>query len=382
MAGPPRPRSALAALAGSLLLGACVIDLDHLSSGGTGGAAAASTTGSISSSGSGSSSSGSSSSGSSSSGAGDAGCPLLDCSCIGGPTAVAAGSPLADSPRGVALTSDGLYWADENGGAIVLAPASGGAPQQLAGADAPHAIDVSGGTVVWGAQEGLFTCTASSCAGTKQQVLGSAAPGSLQFVSYDGQTVVWSDLGSGPDSGKVIACALASCSPIDLQDNMIAPGGVRLNGDTAFWTDEGDGNQNGTVSSSPKTTASLSQLASELDLPAGIDADDTYVYWTAWAAGGQVLRCPKTGSACTPVDIAPAAGGLGHPLDLRVGGGRVYWTTTDDGAIRSCPQPGCGTAMPQVLVTGRQAIQRIAVGASCLFWSEDGNGGAVMRTAL
>jgi hypothetical protein len=367
MAGPPRLRFAPAALAGVLFLGACIINLDNLSSGGTGGGEASSSTGSSSSS--------------SSSGTGDAGCPLLDCSCIGSPTVVASGAPLADSPLGVAVTSDGVYWTDESGSAVAFAPASGGAAQKLADANSPHALDVSGGTVVWGAQEGLFTCTASACAGTKHQVLNSAASNSLQEVAFDGQTVLWSDLGSGPGSGKVMACTLPSCSPLDLQDNMIAPGGVRLSAGTAFWTEEGDGNQNGSVSSSPKTTPSLSQIASELDLPAGIDADDTYLYWTAWTAGGQVLRCAKTASACTPEDIAPAAGGLGHPLDLRVAGGRIYWTTTDDGTIWSCPQPGCGSAMPQVHVTGRPALRRIAVGTSCLFWTEEGSGGAVMRMA-
>jgi hypothetical protein len=288
-----------------------------------------------------------------------------------------AGAPLADSPRGVAVTSDGLYWVDENGGAVAFAPASGGAPQQIAPASLPRVIDVSGSTVVWGEATGLFRCTASSCSGTKLQVLDSAAPSSLQAVSFDGATVVWSDIGSGPGSGKVIGCTLASCSPVDLQDNMIAPGGVRLYDDDAFWTEQGNGNNNGTVWTSPEPATSPMQIAYALDFPRGIDADDTYVYWTAWTTGGQVLRCPKTGSNCTPVDVAPAAGGLGHPLDIRVGGGRIYWTTTDDGTIRSCPQPGCGSAMPQVHVTGRVGLQQIAVGTSCLFWTEDG--GAVMR---
>ena len=47
----------------------------------------------------------------------------------------------------------------------------------------------------------------------------------------------------------------------------------------------------------------------------------------------------------------------------------------------SCPQPGCGTAKPKVHVSGRQGLHRLAVGSSCIFWTEDGGGGAVMKIA-
>jgi hypothetical protein len=35
-----------------------------------------------------------------------------------------------------------------------------------------------------------------------------------------------------------------------------------------------------------------------------------------------------------------------------------------------------------VHVTGRQGIQRLAVGTSCLFWTEDGGGGEVVKAPL
>ena len=400
MAGRPRLRFVHAALAGSLLLGACIINLDNLSSGsaggtgGTGGASASSgsgtstgtSTGSTAGStgpGSGSSSSTAPSSGSSSSGSGDGGCPLLDCSCVTGPTVVAANTPLADTPYGIAVTNDGVYWTDQNGGAVAFAPASGGAPQKLAAANIPYALDVSGSTVVWSAQEGLFSCTATSCATSKHQVLNSAMQNSIHEVAYDGLVALWADVGSGTNSGKVIACTLATCAPVDMQDNLIAAGGVRLYGGAAFWTEMGNGNQNGSVSTSPETTVSVSQIASALDVPRGIVADDTYVFWTSWKMGGHVYRCPRTGGTCnTPTDIAPmAAGGFGHPFDIRLAGGRVYWSTTDDGTIQSCPEPDCGSAMPTVHVSGRQGLQRFTIGSSCLFWTELGMNGAVMKMA-
>jgi hypothetical protein len=350
-----------AAVAG-ILCGACVLKLDDLSSGGTGGATSTST-GSGSSGGSG----------------GGAWCPLLDCSCSSAPEVVAAGFPLADGPRGVATTSDGVFWVNDTTGAVVEAPAGGGAPQKLTGANAPRALDAHGTTLVWTAQEGLFTCLLPSCDGSKHEVLGAAAPGSLRDVAYDGHAVVWSDAGSGNHSGKVMTCVLGGCSPVSLADNLIAPDGVALYGDSAFWVDQGDNSPDGSAARSPVATPGMVGIASGLDQPAHVAADDSYVYWTEGIPMGHVVRCPYPASCAAPEDIAPAAGGFPRPNDIRVAGGRIYWTNTDDGSILSCPQQGCSGAMPKVHVTGRHSLQRMAVGTSCIFWTEDGDGGAVMK---
>lgn len=373
MTGLPRLRLVLA-VAGSMIVGACVLDLDNLASGGTGGMATTS-----SGSGTGGAVSSTDSTTTSSGAGGDAGCPLLDCSCVGGPTVVASGSPLADSPRGIALTSDGVFWVNDASGKVVQAPASGGPAQKLVDASLPRAIDAYGDTLVWTAQAGIYTCTLPSCATSAHEVLNGAAPGSLRDVAYDGNAVVWSDVGSGSNSGKVIACLLGSCSPVDLADGLLAPAGVTLHGGSAFWVDQGDGNQNGVVARSPVPGPAEMQVAASLNLPTQIAADDSYVYWTEWTLAGHVYRCPYPGSCNAPEDIAPAAGGLPHPRDIRVGGGRIYWTNTDDGSIRSCPQQGCASTMPKVHVTGRLSLQRLVVGTSCIFWTEDGDGGAVMK---
>jgi hypothetical protein len=368
-----RPTRVLGVVALAALSTTCVLDLGGLSGGtttttGQGGAAG------------GSASSGGGPPDAGPDGAG--GCPLLDCSCAAGPTVLAAGTTFADLPRGLAADADGVYWVDFQGGQVMRRRASGGGPEQLAAAVAPRALAVSGQTLVWTESDGVHACTLSSCAGTAHLVTPSLAPGSLRAVAFDGQTVAFTDLGMGPNQGKARACALGACTPIDLAGTLVAPEGLVQDGSLAFWIDQGNGNQNGTVQSSPTSAQAVAQIAASLDLPFGVAVDDTYVYWTQHLPAGHVYRCPRAGGYCDhPEDVAPQAGALGRPADLHLGNGRIYWTNDDDGSIRSCPQPGCGSALPTVHVTGRVGIEKLAVGSSCLFWTENGGGGAVLEVA-
>ena len=36
------------------------------------------------------------------------------------------------------------------------------------------------------------------------------------------------------------------------------------------------------------------------------------------------------------------------PLDLAIAGGRVYWTSSGDGTLTSCPVGGCGAEKPRL----------------------------------
>jgi hypothetical protein len=118
---PRTPLLALLAGALSALLGACVLDLGDLSSGG------AASSGGEGGGGVPSSASGGGSDG----GGGDAGCPLLDCACASGPTVLASGATFTDLPRGIALASDGLYWASQDGDTLVRIPSGGGPPEAI-----------------------------------------------------------------------------------------------------------------------------------------------------------------------------------------------------------------------------------------------------------
>ena len=350
----------------------CILDFEGLAGPGTGGGAGTAGGGGQPATG------GTAGSGT----AGGGACAALDCCPAGEPIELAHGAKVADLPRGLRVRDDGLYWVNLQGGNVVRLPSSGGAVETLAPADGPRDLAIAGDTLVWTAKDGIHACALPSCAANAHLVVASLAPDSLRAVAFDGVTAVFTDRGAAPDDGRTRSCALAACAPLDLATGMKGPEGVALDGGFAFWVEQGNGNMNGSVARSPAGEASLTQMAAGRMYPLGIAVDDAYAYWTEEEAGGHVYRCPVGGTYCdTPEDIAPAGGPLGHPTDIQIAGGRIYWANVDDGTILSCPQPGCEADEPKVHVTGRQGLMRLAINSTCLFWTENGAGGGVYKTS-
>jgi hypothetical protein len=363
------------AAAGLLALAqGCILDLDDLTGGG--GAPSSSTS-------------------SSSSGGGGAGCAPLDCGCVSGPIAIAAGAPLAGSPNGIVLTGDAVTWADLDGNVIAHVTKAGGAPELVVDTPSPRAVAIAGSTLAWAADDGVHACAlpvamggdppyppAQPACADDHLVSAGMAPGSVRAIAFDGQIAAWSDHGTGAGDGAVRSCSIGSCAStsIALASALVAPEGIAFEDDMAFWTTQGNGNDNGTVFRSPKSAATPSQIAGARVMPTGVAANATDVYWTEWRPDGRVYRCAKQAGYCDqPEDVAPSAPGLARPREIRLTADRVYWTSTDDGSIASCPIEGCGAASPVVHVTGRHGISGLAIGASCLFWTETGDGGGVWK---
>ncbi len=394
--------------AGSVLaLAACLVDLSDLSGGsrdagsagggGAGGLAAttseASTTmgiggGATTSTAAATSSAGSAGNGGS--GGDSTGCatPVLDCSACACPAGGCAAVPLAtgsdaDGPLGIAISSDGLFWVDKPAGRIMGILAKASAPQELAGINAPTAIAAASGRLFFTAQDGLWSCVLPGCNASKKNYASPLAPGSIQGVAYDGGLVYWSDRGANVNmgDGEVWRCdpANACASPYLIANQQLLPKGLFLTTNDLFWIAQGNGNANGTVLRVPRTGVNPTVVTAALTSPSGLAADATYVYWTQATAVGKILRCAYGAGYCdTPQDVAPGASTLNLPIDAALAGGRIYWNDSGDGDIRSCPTPGCPAGQkPRIHATGRQGVHRIAVGSSCLFWTDDVNGGTV-----
>jgi hypothetical protein len=75
--------------------------------------------------------------------------------------------------------------------------------------------------------------------------------------------------------------------------------------------------------------------------PWGITVDSDSVYFTNRVASGSVAQCPKTGCGAKRIELAS---GQGHPYGIAVSGNNVYWTSTDDGAIRTALKGAAGFA--------------------------------------
>jgi hypothetical protein len=396
---------AFAAASSALALAACLVDLANLSGGtpdggapgggGNGGSTTAATTSGDAATTGGGGATSSATTSSATSGGGTGGtiisvCPgaVLDC---GGCACPAGGCPAvplatgndATGPRGIATSSDGVFWSDTTDGRIMGILAQGGAPQVIVKATSPTALAVAAGRIVYTAQDGLWTCLLANCFTTKAHLASPIAPGSVQSVAYDGQLVYWADRGDDPNmgNGKVWSCdPAAGCVALhQIAGQQLNAQGVFLTADAVFWVAQGNGNANGSIHKAPRTGAGLTDLAAALVLPMGLAADATYVYWTQATVAGALLRCDHTLGYCDkPVNVAPAAGTLGLPSDLVISSGRLYWNENTKGIISSCPLPACAAAeMPLVHASGRQGINRLAVGSTCLFWTDGVNGGTV-----
>ena len=358
----------------ALALGACIVDLSNLSGGEPdpdGGDPSGSTT---------SGAGGSTGSGCVGSALDCSGCACADGGCDVVP--LATGSD-ADGPRGIAVSSDGVFWVDKGGGRIMGFLAQGTAPQLIVKANAPTTLAVASGRITYVAQDGLWTCLLPSCDATRSHLAGSIAPGSVQSVAYDGQLVYWADRGDNVNTGNgaIWRCdPTTDCSaPTLIANQLLNAQGLFLTEDALFWMAQGNGQSNGSIHKSPRNGPGQMDLAAALVLPTGLAADATYVYWTEATMSGAVLRCDHTLGYCTtPDNVAPKAGALGLPLDLALAGGRLYWNENAKGTLSSCPLPGCAAAEdPRVHAAGRTGVRRLAVGSSCLFWTDEVNGGTV-----
>jgi hypothetical protein len=362
------PPAALLVAATSLLLGACVLDLGGLTGGVTGGAG------------------GSASGGKGPGGAGGTapGCDLLDCApCAGAcpeggcpPTPVPTPSDV-DRPWAVAVSEDAVYWVNQHGYTVARRKKGSPASEVITTATAPTAIAAAFGTVIWADLDGLWSCPADTCNAAKKKLYASLSPGSLGGVAYDGQTVYFTDRGTGQADGKVLRCAPDACgSPQEIVTGQLAPAGIALTSDSVLWSDMGTGEQNGNVYKASKAGQNVTLIASSLILPTAVVADEIHVWFTQWSADGKVFRCTHTQGYCdAPFDIAPAAGFLALPFDLALAGDRVYWSSTGDGVVASCPIDGCVESAPRVHVKERTGLREIALGKACLFWVDDTGGG-------
>ncbi|APR88558.1 Putative serine/threonine-protein kinase pknH [Minicystis rosea] len=372
-------------LAPALLVGACILDLDGLTGGpiGTGGS-----TGGHGDGGSTGGHGDGGSTGAHGDGGSETSCAPLDCTSCAAACASAACAPTplatskdADGPWAVAVMDGDVYWVNKLGGTVARRTLGSAAPEVLTAVVAPVAIAAAGGSVVWAEQDGLWGCPAEACDANKKKIFGSVAPGSLQGVALDGQFVYFTDRGDGQLTGKVVRCAIDGCAaPLEIVTGQVAPQAITLSGAFVFWTDAGNGEANGNVYRASTTGQGVTQITGNLVSPSAVAADDMYVYFTRSSPDGRVFRCPHGAGYCdAPEDLAHAAAPLAQPIDLALVGGRIYWTERGDGALRSCPQDGCGPDAPRVHASGRDGMRRLAIGSSCLFWVDDTGGGGVFE---
>ena len=366
----PRPSflSGLLLAAIALPTVACWLDLDRLGAG-LPGAAAGGGTGSTSSTMSGS-------------GGGGPGSLVLDCDpCPEGgcaPVPVAEGPAFALGAADLVVGSDGVYWVNQEGGEVMRFVSGAEVPEALTSAVAPRCLVVRDGNVFYGDDEGLWSCAAEDCMASRQKLAPSVAQGTIGRVAFDGASVYWTDRGTSDSDGRVYGCAPGDCAtPKEYATGLFRSDTILASGGQLFWVELGNGNGNGAIYQGSSGGAATS-VAGALVFPTSVAVDNDSFYYPSWQPSGTIQRCPKGGYCSGPAMITPGEAG-DKPFDVAVSGGRVYWSDTMGGAIRSCPTAGCGDEAPRVHTSGRTGLSRFVLGKACIFWVDATNGGSVMK---
>jgi hypothetical protein len=304
-----------------------------------------------------------------------------NCTCNGDACVPILIAPLTGQVGGLAATATGLYFTDDINlptyGIVGFAP-FGGTGTKLLEPDAalPGALAVHGASVYWadGVAGGIKTCSAAHC--TPQPfVLDALQYGA--FVGATGAALFWSD-GSG-----IHACPFSGCE--DGGAEIELPGSknglVAVSDASVFWTASpagralmifGCGAAGCTDAGAPliSTDASIAQI--------GATAQN--LYWIT-SPGNTVWTCPLSngGADCAGqahvLMVLPATFGTNR---IYIDSTGIYWRDTTTYVIARVPLDG-GT--PERVVAPEFGGGTMALGSTCVFWSDDSDGGGLKAIA-
>lgn len=158
------------------------------------------------------------------------------------------------------------------------------------------------------------------------------------------------------------ACSAGVCDPTIFAAGINGAGGIAVDATNVYFTAYFTGN----VESCPLSGCGVApKILSSGDVGSNdIKVDATSIYWAnegAGVGGGSVKKCTLPG--CTQ----PTTIGTGTLVEwVQIDASRVYWTSSYDGVVSSCPLAGCG-GNPTVIASGLTVPWGIAVDASNVY---------------
>jgi hypothetical protein len=302
--------------------------------------------------------------------------------------------------RGVAGPSPGPKVLPEySGGAILACPVAGcdgGAPRTILGAlgtdpDGPLEFATDGTDLYFHADPpdggaALFACPVSGCPAAPQVF----APGRTFDIAVANGGVYW--LAAGTSSCFALTCPAAGCASApgcigtsldggdeNLQSNFVVDGAF------AYWMDLfGIVSQCALPSCANQPTTLLTGITDARALAAA--AGFVYVADGNPSKLGAVYQCPATGCPEGPVTLAS---GLSSVTAIAADASYVYWTELGDdlvqgtfvegtGVVRRCAVSGCN-GTPETFAANLTNPTAIAVGATAVYWVEEGHAGDTGR---
>ena len=196
----------------------------------------------------------------------------------------------------------------------------------------------------------------------------------LAAVRVAGDRVVWTESGSGSNSGGVLSCSVGGCpsGPTPIASAQPAPLALIVDATSAYWTDlETQGAFTCPLDGECATPMPLITSSQRLwDI--AIDDGSIYFSYGDDAYLGSINTCSFPG--CDVADAAALADDQPHPRTVVVSEGDIFWSNGGsapeftDGLLHTCPTSGC-IGPPTVIAPQQTRIQDIAVDATTIYWS-------------
>jgi hypothetical protein len=286
----------------------------------------------------------------------------FDGHCAPGTSPVTLVTDSVGGPHAIAADEAGVYWTDINTGKLGVLrfgspPVVGFGPD--GGTDNPENLAVAGGEIVWaGASTGqVFACSTAGCGG--EQVIAPSQPG-VAFVATNGASAFWNDM-----SG-VMSCTLPACGPVLLYSTS-GFSGLTLDSQYVYWSDS-----SGNIQSIPLIGGFASPAVPTNTGAARVGTGNGSLYW--WGTLG-ISTCPIDGGVCeAPPTLL--VGGLGLSSRFAVDDKHIYVADENTGNLRRAPLDGGAPDGAPVLHSAPH-VTDVAVGETCVFWSQDQSGGGV-----
>ena len=171
------------------------------------------------------------------------------------------------------------------------------------------------------------------------------------------------------DGSDIFTCAKTGCGPSGSAKQVIAlaeigVASLAVDATHLYWTT--DVSPTGGVKRCllPTCQQGTEALASMLDQPADVAVDATSLYVVAGVPSqGVVLGCPLTG--CGPLNSAAQtyATNLGQPVRVVPTDTELYWTTAD-GHLQRCPLTGCAGSPEDVAINVNPTALTLTAGVA------------------
>ncbi len=314
--------------------------------------------------------------------------------CLGGGCSASACLPVViassqDSPFGIAVDSQRVYWANNDWDASFAAcPITGcpdsGAIALLEHQTLPADVFVANGHLYmteYGWQDGgpgaVLACDPVSCLSSLVTIATEPVRNPVAIVENAG-TLYWTN----SNLGRIDTCNASGCAQPSTFANDRPGGpwyGLAIASQSVYWTSQVS-DAGAVFSCAIGGCTTPTTIAASAGGPWDLAADGTYVYWTT-GDGGQVLRCPLAGCGNGPLFVI--ADNQSYPAGIAVDASGVYWLNQKAGTVLRCDTTGCGANGPQVLATGQSQPWEIVLDATSLYWTNAGtsNDGSIMRLA-